>query len=41
METYIKKSGLLEEWSGHLRMDVLNKDATETRLIDGIKKLIA
>jgi len=41
VETYLKKSGLLEEWRNHLRMDVLNKDATETRLIEGIKKLIA
>lgn len=41
VETYLKKSGLLEEWRHHLRLDVLNKDATETRLIDGIKKLIS
>jgi hypothetical protein len=41
VETYIRKSGLLEEWKYHLRLDVLNKDATETRLIDGIKKLIS
>jgi uncharacterized sporulation protein YeaH/YhbH (DUF444 family) len=41
VETYIRKSGLLEEWRTHLRLDVLSKDATETRLIDGIKKLIS
>lgn len=41
VETYIKKSGLLEEWRNNLRMDVLSKDATETRLIDGIKRLIS
>ncbi len=41
VETYLRKSGLLEEWRAHLRLDVLSKDATETRLIDGIKKLIS
>jgi len=41
VETYVKKSGLLEQWRNNLRLDVLSKDATETRLIDGIKKLIS
>ncbi|MFV0435783.1 MAG: DUF444 family protein [Desulfopila sp.] len=41
VETYLRKSGLLEEWHNNLRLDVLSKDATETRLIDGIKKLIS
>jgi len=41
VETYLRKSGLLEEWRNNLRLDVLSKDATETRLIDGIKKLIS
>lgn len=41
VETYLRKSGLLEEYRNNLRLDVLNKDATETRLIDGIKKLIS
>lgn len=41
VEAYVKKSGLLEEWSNHLRLDILDKDATETRLIEGIKKLIS
>lgn len=41
VEMYLKKSGLLEEWRTHLRLDILGRDATETRLIDGIKELIS
>lgn len=41
VETYLRKSGMLEDFKNHLRLDVLSKDATETRLIDGIKKLIS
>ena len=41
VETYLKKSGLLEEWRNRLRLDVLGKNATETRLIEGIKVLTA
>ena len=41
VETYLRKSGMLEEFKQHLRLDVLGKDSTETRLIDGIKKLIS
>lgn len=41
VELYLKNSGLLEEWKNHLRLDVLGKDATETRLIEGIKVLTA
>lgn len=40
VETYLKKSKLLEEYRHLLRLDVLNKDAVETRLIEGIKELI-
>jgi len=41
VEKYIKKSGLLEKHPDLLRMDVIAEDAGETRLIEGIKRLIS
>jgi len=41
VEKYIRSSGLLEEKAKMLRMDVMQEDANEPRLIEGIKKLIA
>lgn len=41
VEKYIKKSGLLKEKSSLLRMDVMQENATESRLIEGIKHLIS
>jgi uncharacterized sporulation protein YeaH/YhbH (DUF444 family) len=41
VEKYIRSSGLLEERAKMLRMDVMQEDANEPRLIEGIKKLIA
>jgi len=41
VERYIKQSGLLEKKPTLLRIDVLNEDANEQRLIEGIKKLIS
>jgi len=41
VEKYIKKSGLLEKSAGLVRMDVMNDDADESRLIEGIRKLIS
>jgi hypothetical protein len=41
VETYVKKSKLLEEQPILLRLDVMNEDADEPRLIEGIKKLIS
>jgi uncharacterized sporulation protein YeaH/YhbH (DUF444 family) len=41
VEKYVKTSGLLEEKSHLLRMDVVQDDADEARLIDGIKRLIS
>ena len=41
VEKYVKKSNLLEEKKHLLRMDVMREDATETRIIDGIKHLIS
>ncbi len=41
VEKYLKKSGLLEEKKDLLRLDVMKEDATEPRLIEGIKHLIS
>jgi uncharacterized sporulation protein YeaH/YhbH (DUF444 family) len=38
---YLKQSGLLEAKPDLVRMDVLNEDAGETRLIEGIRSLIS
>ncbi len=41
VEKYIRKSGLLTEKPELLRLDVMQDDADEPRLIEGIKKLIS
>jgi uncharacterized sporulation protein YeaH/YhbH (DUF444 family) len=41
VEKYIKNSGLLKKKPALLRMDVLQEDAGEPRLIEGIKHLIS
>ncbi len=41
VERYIRKSGLLEERSSLLRLDVMTKESNEGRLIEGIKHLIS
>ena len=41
VERYLRKSGLLEERSDLLRMDVIDKESKEGRLIEGIKRLIS
>jgi uncharacterized sporulation protein YeaH/YhbH (DUF444 family) len=41
VERYLKQSGLLKEFPGHLRLDVIDESADEPRLIEGIKKLIS
>jgi len=41
VEKYVKKSGLLDQAPELLRMDQIDDDADEQRLIDGIKKLIS
>lgn len=41
VEKYLKKSGLLEEKKKLLRLDVMQKDSDEARLIEGIKRLIS
>ncbi len=39
VEKYLKKSGLLEDKKDLLRLDVMQKDSDEPRLIEGIRKL--
>jgi uncharacterized sporulation protein YeaH/YhbH (DUF444 family) len=41
VEKYIRKSGLLEEKKELLRMDVISKETSESRLIEGIRGLIS
>lgn len=41
VERYVQKSGLLEQAEALLRMDVMDVDADESRVIDGIRKLIS
>ncbi len=41
VEKYLQKSGLLEKHPDLLRMDVIAEDAEESRLIEGIKRLIS
>ena len=41
VESYLKKSGLLEEKARMLRLDVMPENADEPRLIEGIKHLIS
>jgi len=41
VEKYIRKSGMLTEKADLLRLDVMQENADEPRLIEGIKKLIS
>ncbi len=41
VEKYLNKSGLLKEKPKLIRMDVIQKDADEARLIEGIRNLIS
>ncbi len=41
VEHYVKKSGLLEEKSDLIRLDVLEQGSNESRLIEGIRALIS
>ncbi|MBF0377923.1 MAG: DUF444 family protein [Desulfamplus sp.] len=41
VENYIKASGLLEKHPNHIRMDVMDEDAEDARIIQGIKNLIS
>ncbi|MBT8342601.1 MAG: DUF444 family protein [Desulfatitalea sp.] len=41
VDKYVTKSGLLEQAPNLIRMDIIDDDADESRLIEGIKKLIS
>lgn len=41
MERYLKRSNLLEKKASEIRMDVMQDDADESRIIEGIKNLIS
>ena len=41
VEKYITSSGILEEYPLGIRMDVVGENASEVRLIEGIKKLLS
>ncbi len=41
VEKYLKKSSILEKQSNLIRLDVMQADADEPRLIEGIKRLIS
>jgi hypothetical protein len=41
VENYIKASGLLEKYPNIIRMDVMDEDAEDARIIQGIKNLIS
>ena len=41
LERYIRKSGLLEEKSSLIRLEVLDRESNEARLIEGIRALIS
>ncbi len=41
VERYLRRSGLLEAQENVLRMDVISEDAQESRLIEGIRRLIS
>ena len=41
VQAYLEKSGMLEKRSDLLRMDVMTEEADESRLIEGIRKLIS
>jgi uncharacterized sporulation protein YeaH/YhbH (DUF444 family) len=41
LERYIERSGLLEKRPAEIRLDTVREDADESRIIEGIKKLIS
>ncbi|MDR0306250.1 MAG: DUF444 family protein [Chitinispirillales bacterium] len=41
VQKYLEDSGVLSEFSDYLRMDVINENADESRLIEGIKQLLS
>ena len=41
VEQYLKKSGILDKQKNYIKMDVLEDNSADTRIIQGIKKLIS
>jgi uncharacterized sporulation protein YeaH/YhbH (DUF444 family) len=41
VQRYLEQSGLLKSESDHLRLDVMSEEADESRLIEGIKRLLS
>lgn len=41
VETYLKRTGLLEQAADLLRLDSMKEDSSEDRLIEGIRKLVS
>ncbi|MCP4022952.1 MAG: DUF444 family protein [Desulfobacteraceae bacterium] len=41
VEKYMKASGMLEKHSSHIKMDIMREDVDDSRIIQGIKKLIS
>ncbi len=41
VEKYLKSSGLLEKHGSHIKMDVMDENADDSRIIQGIKHLIS
>lgn len=41
VQRYVEKSGLLKDRADLLRLDVMNEDSNEDRIIEGIKRLIS
>jgi hypothetical protein len=41
VESYLERSGLVQEKPELLRLDVMGEEADEARLIEGIKRLIS
>ncbi|HGY12412.1 MAG TPA: hypothetical protein ENK36_08635, partial [Desulfobacterales bacterium] len=41
VEKYLKTSGILNKYSNLIKLDVMGEDADDTRIIQGIKRLIS
>ncbi|MGD9826280.1 DUF444 family protein [Desulfobacter sp.] len=41
VEKYLRKSGILEKYKHHIKLDVMNEDVDDSRIIQGIKNLIS
>ncbi|MCK4767268.1 MAG: hypothetical protein KAS28_02695, partial [Desulfobacula sp.] len=41
VEKYLKSSGILNKYSNLIKLDVMGEDADDSRIIQGIKRLIS